>query len=131
MKDTNIKKDSLFDKDRNELYLKGAPNFNFSRLIRKHLSNYIPKFNYKEVASDYSIQDEDFTIGVVGLNLTVTLPDVKKFETRIFVIKNLNDSVVTVNTSNSSFIDGLLEKELVVKYDIIKVQSTGKDWIVI
>jgi len=65
--------------------------------------------------------------------ITVTLPDATKEAGFSYVIKKSDSSVnvVTISTTSSQTIDGLLTRNLVSQFDEIRVFSDGSNWSII
>lgn len=87
---------------------------------------------YTAVLTTYQITSDDYTIDCTGGGtFNVTLPTAVGIQGRIYKIKNSGVGTITVATTSSQTIDGVTTKTLSTQYQVITVQSTGANWIVI
>lgn len=80
--------------------------------------------------STYQITTSDYTINATSGTFTTTLPTAIGVDGRVYIIKNSGSGTVTLATTSSQTIDGLLTETL-SQYDFITVQSDGANWITI
>lgn len=77
----------------------------------------------------------DSTYNVVYCNkataMTVTLPAAASCSGRIYVIKNINSGIVTIDGNSTELIDGEETRQLVTKYKSYTLQSNGSAWFII
>jgi len=106
-------------------------------ILAKHLRNLVEtvygRLPQHTETDTYTVAYDD---GVIlcdrATAMTVNLPDAEtdKMKGRIFIIKNINDGVVTIDGDGSQKIDGAATKTL-NKYQAVTIQCDGSDWVVI
>lgn len=85
--------------------------------------------SYVAKSSNYTITTDDYTIDCSN-TITITLPTAVDIEGQVFVIKNSDTGIVTVDGDGSETIDGDETFDLYEK-ESITIQSTGTNWIII
>ena len=86
---------------------------------------------YVAVTSTYTASPDDYTIDCTSGTFNVTLPTASSIRGRIFKVKNSGVGTITVDTTGGQTIDGASTKVLSTQYQVITVQSTGANWIVL
>lgn len=86
---------------------------------------------YVAKTTTYSITASDYTIDCTSGTFTVTLPTAASIAGRIYVIKNTGTGVITIATTSSQTIDGVVGATLSTQYSSLTVQSDGANWILI
>jgi hypothetical protein len=86
---------------------------------------------YASASTTYAITKDDYTVDCTTGSFTVTLPTAVGIQGRIYKIKNSGAGTITVATTSSQTIDGVTTKSLSTQYQVITVQSTNANWIVI
>lgn len=86
---------------------------------------------YVAKTANYTITTLDSTIDCTSGTFTVTLPTAVGVTGRIYNIKNTGTGTITVEGNGSEKIDGGLTAVLSNRYESIKLQSNGSNWIII
>lgn len=86
---------------------------------------------YVSASTTYNITKDDYTVDCTTGSFTVTLPTAVGIQGRIYKIKNSGAGTITVATTSSQTIDGVTTKSLSTQYQVITVQSTNANWIVV
>ena len=86
---------------------------------------------YTAVSATYTVTPDDYTINCTSGTFNVTLPTANSIRGRIYKIKNSGAGTITVDTTGGQTIDGASTKTLSTQYQVITVQSTGANWIVL
>ncbi len=97
--------------------------------FRLEINRYANKLVVTTQTSDYTVQAEDEVIFVSGAT-TITLPSAGNSEGRVYYIKNIGSSTVTVATKGTETIDEELTKSL-FQYEAIDVVSDNSNWWII
>jgi len=79
--------------------------------------------------ANYTITTLDYTVNCTANSFTVTLPTAIG-HTRIHNIKNSGTGTITVNTTSSQLIDGLLIQTVATLANL-QIQSNGANWIIL
>ena len=87
-------------------------------------------FPYVGVTTTYSISSDDYFIEGTSSTFNVTLPTAVGIAGKIYVIKNSDTGVITVDTTSSETIDGVLTKTL-NQYDSLILESNGTNWVIV
>ena len=87
-------------------------------------------FPYVGVTTTYSISSDDYFIECTSSTFNVTLPTAVGIAGKIYVIKNSDTGVITVDTTSSETIDGVLTKTL-NQYDSVIFESNGVNWVIV
>jgi len=87
-------------------------------------------FPYVSVTTTYSISSDDYFIECTSSTFNVTLPTAVGIAGKIYVIKNSDTGVITVDTTSSETIDGVLTKTL-NQYDSVIFESNGVNWVIV
>ena len=87
-------------------------------------------FPYVGVTTTYSISSDDYFIECTSSTFNVTLPTAVGIDGKIYVIKNSDTGVITVDTTSSETIDGVLTKTL-NQYDSVIFESNGTNWVIV
>lgn len=87
-------------------------------------------FPYVGVTTTYSISSDDYFIECTTSTFNVTLPTAVGIAGKIYVIKNSDTGVITVDTTSSETIDGVLTKTL-NQYDSVIFESNGVNWVIV
>lgn len=72
--------------------------------------------------------DDDNVVTFDGVGLTATLPSAASKDGRVFTVKNLNASPLTIATTSAQTIDGAAPGTL-AQWEKLTVQSDGSNWI--
>jgi hypothetical protein len=87
---------------------------------------------YRAITALRTLDATDYLIDCTANTFTVTLPTAVSIAGRIYVIKNSGTGVITVDTTSSQTIDGILTIVLAVQYGAsLKVVSDGANWKII
>jgi hypothetical protein len=86
---------------------------------------------YTAVSATYTATPDDYTINCTSGTFNVTLPTAVGIQGRIYKVKNSGSGTITLNTTGGQTIDGASNKVLSTQYQVITVQSTGSNWIVL
>lgn len=107
-------------------------------ILAKHMRNFVEtvygKMPLRTETDTYTVAYDD---GVILCNkataMTVDLPDATtaRMSGRIFIIKNINVGIVTIDGSGSQTIDGETTVTLDQKYQALAIQCDGSNWVVI
>ena len=87
-------------------------------------------FPYVGITTTYSISSDDYFIECTSGTFNVTLPTAVGSAGKIYVIKNSDTGVITVDTTSSETIDGVLTKTL-NQYDSVILESNGTNWVIV
>jgi len=87
-------------------------------------------FPYVGVTTTYSISSDDYFIEGTSGTFNVTLPTAVGSAGKIYVVKNSGSGVITVDTTSSETIDGVLTKTL-NQYDSVILESNGANWVIV
>jgi len=87
-------------------------------------------FPYVGITTTYSISSDDYFIECTSGTFNVTLPTAVGSAGKIYVIKNSDTGVITVDTTSSETIDGVLTKTL-NQYDSVIFESNGTNWVIV
>lgn len=85
-------------------------------------------FSYAAKAANYTASTTDYTIDCTANSFSVTLPTAVSIAGRVYVIKNSGSGVISANTTSAQTIDGTTLQTL-NQWDVLRVQSTGSNWI--
>lgn len=85
---------------------------------------------YTSVTTTYTALDIDYVIDASG-TFVVTLPSSVGIKTKLYIIKNSNNGVITVNTTNGELINGDGSSRTLNEGSILSIQSDGQGWVVI
>ena len=86
-------------------------------------------FPYTSTTGTYTIGGDDYMIDCISGTFTVTLPTAVGIAGKIYVVKNSGAGIITVDTTSSQTIDGILTRTLTTN-GVLYVQSTGSNWII-
>ena len=119
-----------FFSDGCQLYLPGGITFPDGTVLNS-VNDLVETTTYSAVESAYQITSTDYTIDCIAGTFKVTLPTAVGIQGKIYIIKNSGVGTITIDTTSSQTIDGASSKALSTQYQVIRVQSTGANWIVI
>lgn len=85
---------------------------------------------YTGIGATYTVLSTDYVVDCTANTFTVTLLSASGIQGQEFEIKNSGSGIITVDASGSETIDGFLTQVL-VRYDAMKIMSTGSNWIII
>jgi hypothetical protein len=104
-----------------------------SRLAYKDSSGNVFAQNQRQFSTktaNYTLTIADDFVRFNGTSLTATLPDATTMSGHEFEIKNVNSTVLTINTTSSQLMDANLTVSL-IQYEVLKVVSNGANWDII
>jgi hypothetical protein len=86
---------------------------------------------YTAKTTTYTIKTTDYTIDCTSGTFTLTLPTAvgTSGTGEVYVIKNSGTGIITVNTTSSQTIDGVLTLTL-IQGAAVTVQSNNANWII-
>jgi hypothetical protein len=87
-------------------------------------------FPYVGISTTYSISSDDYFIECTSGTFNVTLPTAVGSAGKIYVVKNSGTGIVTIDTTSSETIDGVLTKTL-NQYDSVILESNGANWVIV
>jgi hypothetical protein len=87
-------------------------------------------FPYVGITTTYSISSDDYFIECTSGTFNVTLPTAVGSTGKIYVVKNSDTGIITVDTTSSETIDGVLTKTL-NQYDSVILESNGANWVIV
>lgn len=85
---------------------------------------------YTGISATYTVSSTDYVVDCTANTFTVTLLSASGIQGQEFEIKNSGSGIITVDANGSETIDGFLTQVL-VRYDAMKIMSTGSNWIII
>jgi hypothetical protein len=85
---------------------------------------------YVEKTSTYTISATDYTVNCTSGTFTVNLPTAVGIDGRTYVVKNSGAGTITLDGDGTETIDGLTTQSITTGL-VMKVQSTGSNWIII
>lgn len=96
------------------------------------VSKFNATFSYVAKTADYTITSTDYTVDFTANNCIATLPTAVGITGRIYQINNSGNGLVTVNTTSSQTISGLVSGAIKLSQnDQLTIQSTGSNWLII
>ena len=104
-----------------------------SRLAYKDSSGNVFAQNQRQFSTktvNYTLTIADDYVRFDGTSLTATLPNATTMPGHEFEIKNVNSTVLTINTTSSQLMDSNLTVSL-IQYEVLKVVSNGTNWDII
>ena len=85
---------------------------------------------YKAKTANYTIQTNDSVIDATSGTFTVTLPTASAVAGKLYYIKNSGTGTLTLDTTSSQTMDGVLTNTL-IQASCITVLSNGANWIIL
>ena len=111
------------------LYVK--PDGNWYRKNSSNVEFIITGSSYVSKIANYTLTASDYTVDCTSGTFTVILPTAIGIAGKIYVVKKTTTGIITVATTSSELIDGVLTFALNKNNDSLTFQSTGAGWIII
>ena len=98
-------------------------------VFRTDLNKYIGKFVITSVDEDTTLKGEHEVVLCDG-EITITLPPASGSMGKLYIIKNIGSSTVTIDANGSETIDGATTKDL-SQDELGRILSDGTEWWII